>query len=161
MTLRAFTAMIDIPDNIGASIVYSRWKPFIGGVISESGQAYSSQTGHAIKTSGPLGAKMELWVYTQFSDAGVIEGQVCLKNFPVPTINAEGFFTGLGGYFSNFSPSGQISCPLIFHAGGAQTSALLFALDQGKYENPRPLMRQDFNNHTQLMFYISYPIDIA
>jgi hypothetical protein len=129
--------------------------PIIGGAGGESGQAYSSQTGHWIKRV--FEDVVDVWVYTQFSNKGVITGDLMLKNLPIATANVPGFFAGVCQYSSNLAPSAATISSVMLYAGGAQTQANIMGFDPGT--NPRHLVGADVNNLSQFVFHISYPID--
>src|SRR5262245_15809170 len=150
---------VDFPDPVTVQGVtkyggiYGPWTPVLGGVGGESGQAYSYQTGHCVLYDREL----RLWAYTQFSAKGTINGQLCLKGFTIPSLNAPGFFAGSVAYWSNMSPEANDVTDVKIYAGGHQSQALLVGFRAG--QNPRPLTTADINDHTQFIISLSYPID--
>lgn len=129
------------------------WVPVIGGSLGESGQAYSSQTGHYVKI-GPL---VTVWSYTQFSAKGAIDGDLLLKGLPFPTLNAPGFFAGVCSYSSNMTPAFAECSGILPYTGGAQKVVRLFGSRLG--QNPRALTTNDINPATQIVLSLTYPTD--
>jgi hypothetical protein len=146
---------VDLPDPPPTGLQAERglWTPIIGGTVSETGQGYSSQTGHYVKI-GPL---VTAWSYTQFSAKGQIVGDLLLKGLPFRTLNAPGFFAGACSYSSNMSPDFAQCTSILPYAGGAQTICRLFGFRPGL--NPRPLTQADINDLTQLIITLTYPAD--
>ena len=73
------------------------WTPTIGGSTSESGQAYSIQTGNYIK----IGLYVFVTLRVDLSTLGTITGSVMIKGLPFAA--ASGQFTGNVGYFNNLT----------------------------------------------------------
>ncbi len=137
----------------GLTQTIGEWTPVIGGMTSESGQGYSTQRGYFCKT----GRLVHLWSYTQFSNKGVIAGQLALKGFPFPTATVPMFFAGVNAYYSNLSPD-MASSPCIFlYASGVQSSAFMFTSVPNS--NPRHMLESDINSASQFIFALSYFTD--
>ncbi len=126
--------------------------PVIGG-DSESGQVYSTQRGYYVRSK----YKCDVKVYVQFSSKGTINGNLRLKNLPVPAATIPMFFAGDYAYSSNASPQMNAVSNILVYTAGTLDYAMLYGFVPS--QNPRPLTAEDINDHTQIMLGLSYFVD--
>jgi hypothetical protein len=150
MTLRPVELMVDVPD--GAPTQRGTWVPVFGGEGGESNQQYHYQSG----TYRILDGICHLWGYVQFAELGTITGNLILKGLPAPVGTIPHWVGGVSSYFSNPQPNGPPQ--LYFSANGLWDHFTVYG-EPPSGQNPRQLTGADLNMHSQITFYLCYPID--
>jgi len=142
----------EVARSVSGVTAIESWTPVLGGVTSESGQAYATQVGRAIKN----GSLVHVQGYVKLSTEGTITGGAVIKGLPYPCLNvANAYASGVIGFFEglavNYAALQLLPTPnTSYMAVYGQVSAAAASV---------ALAAADIGNGTGLIFQASYLTD--
>lgn len=131
------------------------WTPVLGGLTSEVGQAYSTQSGRYVKVGGLVHAQC----YLQFSNKGTITGGLVVKNLPFSAGGGSSYFAASVGYMTNMA-AGTVNPKhsIMGYVEASQNYIKMLAVNDFVSVNPTIMDGTDVNNTTQLIVAVTYTV---
>jgi len=128
------------------------WTPVIGGVTSQTGQAYSIQIGRYTK----IGNRCHFECYVLLSTAGTITGNVLIRGLPFTAKNLANLFVAVAvGFWQNLATAAVAVTGYI----GPGSTTIFMNLTTAAIATPAPMANTAIGNSSGFIIAGSYEVD--